>query len=63
MDRVILLALLGIPVLVVVHVALSLQNLAPGVSLFSEQERPYLHGHWQPLEASMPSRFVTPRGS
>ena len=62
MDRIILLALLGIPVLVLIHVVLSLQNLGPGVSLCwtpgAEQERPWLQGKWQPLEATLPSRFV-----
>jgi hypothetical protein len=53
MDRVILLALLGIPVLVVIHVALFERQTPPGVPMISasfsvgSQESSMLQGHWR----------------
>jgi hypothetical protein len=63
MDRVVLLALLGIPILVIMHVALFWQSLPPGAVMFSAAdgapERPHLQGYWQaPERLSLPSRFV-----
>jgi hypothetical protein len=63
MDRVVLLALLGIPVLVIMHVALFRQELPPGIAMLSisggGQERPTLQGHWlAPERVDLPARYV-----
>jgi hypothetical protein len=63
MDRIILLALLGIPVLVIIHVALFWQDLPPGIAMLSTvgggQERPSLHGYWlSPERIDLPARYV-----
>ena len=53
MDRVILLALLGIPVLVIIHVALFARQTPPGAPMISAnfsvggQQPPLLLGHWR----------------
>jgi hypothetical protein len=53
MDRVILLALLGIPVLVIIHVALFAGQTPPGAPMISasfsvgSQEPSMLRGHWR----------------
>jgi hypothetical protein len=48
MDRVVLLALLGIPVLVIMHVALFAQPLpSTSVHVEDDRDRPLLQGHWR----------------
>jgi len=53
MDRVFLLALLGIPVLIIMHVALFAQPLPSGPDMLvdADRERPVLQGHWQMPES------------
>jgi|HubBroStandDraft_5_1064220.scaffolds.fasta_scaffold1797034_1 hypothetical protein len=56
MDRFVLLALLGIPVLVIIHVALFGQPTPPGVAMVSAtfsgggQNHRVLQGLWSPSE-------------
>jgi hypothetical protein len=59
MDRAALLALLGIPILVIVHVALFRQPI-PGVAKHwtAAGDHLLLQGHWQSPEAGRPSYFV-----
>jgi len=67
MDRAVLLALLGIPVLIILHIALSGQPLPLGVPMISSafacgvQKHPCLQGHWQPAEAVIPTHYVAAR--
>jgi hypothetical protein len=63
MHRVILLALLGIPVLVIMHVALFSRDLSPAVAMLSTpgagQEHPSLQGYWlEPERADTRARYV-----
>jgi hypothetical protein len=63
MDRVVLLALLGIPVLIIMHVALFWQGLPPGIAMLAVTgealERPSLQGHWlAPDRVELPARYV-----
>jgi hypothetical protein len=61
MDRVVLLALLGIPVLVIMHVALLAQSLPSGPEMLvdGDRERPVLQGHWQMPESPGPMHLAT----
>ena len=64
MDRVVLLALLGIPVLVVIHIALSAGEIPSGVAMLTavvdgDRDRPVLQGHWQMPEPAFPLHLVT----
>jgi hypothetical protein len=62
MDRIVLLALLAIPILVVVHVALLGQPVrADGVRFWPasrNENRPQLQGYWQSPEQLLPTHFV-----
>ena len=63
MDRVILVALLCIPILVIMHVALFRQDLPPAVAMLSisggSQERPTSQDPWlTPERAGLPGQFV-----
>jgi hypothetical protein len=67
MDRAVLLVILGIPILVIIHVALFWQPVPwNGGMLWTasqDTERSQLRGHWQSSEQTlpfqaMPSRFV-----
>jgi hypothetical protein len=63
MDRVVLLALLGIPVLVIAHVALFSQQFPVDLTMTSvavdgHRESPMLQGHWQPPEPAFPMHLV-----
>jgi hypothetical protein len=67
MHRVVLLALLGIPVLIIAQVALFSQPLPLGltsmsVALDGGRERPVLQGHWQIRESAF-IKPVSQRGS
>jgi hypothetical protein len=59
MNRVALLALLGIPILVIIHVALFRQPI-PGVAKYwmVAGDHLLLQGHWQSPEEGRPSYFV-----
>ena len=57
MDRAVLLVLLGIPILVVLHIALFRQPI-PGQTAFRNGEYAQLRGHWQMPQSALPSRFV-----
>jgi hypothetical protein len=61
MDRVVLLTLLGIPVLVIMHVALFAQPIpsVPTMLVDGERERPVLQGHWQMSEPPGPVHLAT----
>jgi hypothetical protein len=63
MHRIVLLALLGIPVLIVIHIALFWQGISLAEAMAGAPdgnlERPYLQGHWQ--TSDLPSRFVINR--
>jgi hypothetical protein len=72
MDRVVLLALLGIPILIIIHVALFSPELPSGLAMASpasqlDRELPVLQGHWQQPEPVGPARLAikhtTERGS
>ncbi len=71
MDRAVLLVLLGIPILVVIHVAMFWQPIPwQGVVFWTasqDMERPQLHGRLQQPEQVFPAQFViehtTQRGS
>jgi len=62
MDRAVLLALLAIPVLVIIHVALFWQPIPLGGEVFStayrDTGRVQLRGHWQVPDQTSPSRFI-----
>jgi hypothetical protein len=60
MDRAVLLALLGIPLLVIIHVALFWQPLPSDMANLSaaDNETSSLQGHWQSSERVLPSHFV-----
>lgn len=63
MDRVVLLALLGIPILIVAHVALSAQEIPTGLTMLSamvdgDRDRPVLQGHWNMPEPAFPMHLV-----
>ena len=52
MDRIILLALLGIPILIVIPVAMFAHGLNPAVSpAWSRDYAAALHGNWQTRDA------------
>jgi hypothetical protein len=59
MDRVVLLALLGIPVLVIMHVALFASPL-PSTSMLvdEDRDRPVLQGTWRMPEPPGSMRLV-----
>jgi len=57
MDRIILLALLGIPILIVIHVALFAQGLSSGIATaWNPDGVASLHGYWSVPDAQ--PRFV-----
>jgi len=64
MDRAILLVLLGIPLLIIMHVALFGQQLPSGSAMISasaqdsDRDRAPLQGHWIAPEQPVLSRFV-----
>jgi hypothetical protein len=63
MNRVVLLALLGIPVLIIAHVALLSQPFPVDLAMTSaavdgDRERPSLQGHWQAREQALPVHLV-----
>jgi hypothetical protein len=63
MDRVVLLALLGIPILVIIHVALLAPELPSGPAMASaarqdDRELPVLQGHWQQPEPGLPAQVA-----
>lgn len=65
MDRAVLLALLGIPILVIIHVALFRQPIPWGGETFwtvsQEADLRQLRGHWQSPEQTLPSHFAIER--
>lgn len=64
MDRAVLLALLGIPILVIIHVALFWQPISSGGLMASNAQSPErvrLQGHWQTPEEALPANFVIER--
>jgi len=66
MDRALLIALLGIPILIVMHIALFWQPIPSGGEAFwtaQDGERFQLRGRWQPPDQTRPTRFVTERAS
>jgi hypothetical protein len=60
MDRVVLLALLGIPLLVIIHVALLAPRVLSGPAMLADGNRggPVLQGHWQMPEPALPLHLV-----
>lgn len=63
MDRTILLALLGIPVLVIIHIALFAQPIPWTSAMFwaASGDGTQLQGHWQSPEQTLPSHFAIER--
>ncbi len=65
MDRVVLLALLGIPVLVIIHIALFWQQppwdsrVIPASFSSLGQNHPALRGTWRSPERAAPSHILT----
>jgi hypothetical protein len=67
MDRAVLLALLGIPILVIIHIALFWQPMPLGGEMFWTAsryvERFQLRGHWRSPESTLPSHFAIERAA
>jgi hypothetical protein len=60
MDRFILLALLGIPLLVILHVALFWDDIPTGAAMdwTATADDTGLQGHWRSQDRPLPSQFV-----
>ena len=60
MDRFLLLVLLGIPVLVILHVALFRDDIPSGAAMVwtAAPEDTGLQGHWRSRDLPLPSQFV-----
>lgn len=69
MDRAVLIALLGIPVLIVIHIAVFWQPVpwSAAMAWTTAREGTQLQGYWQSSDETLPARFVvehqTQRGS
>jgi hypothetical protein len=64
MDRIVLLALLAVPLLIVIHVALFRPIGADGVMFWPsapDDDRVQLQGYWQSPEQLLPAHFVVER--
>ena len=62
MDRAVLIALLAIPIVVIIHIALFWQPIPWQGEMYwatsRDSDRPRLPGHWRSPEQALPSHFV-----